>query len=46
VEAKNIQPRGIPWVLVKIYNCRSRSMAMQLERKIKKRGIERFIEEN
>ncbi|PQV47440.1 putative endonuclease [Jejuia pallidilutea] len=43
---KKYTTKGIPWVLVRIYNCKSRSMAMQLERKIKKRGIERFIEEN
>lgn len=33
---KKYTTRGIPWSLVKIYNCSSRSEAMQLERKIKR----------
>jgi len=34
---------GVPWKVVRIIDCDSRSVAVQLERKIKKRGIERFL---
>ena len=34
---------GVPWKVVRIIDCDSRSAAVQLERKIKKRGIERFL---
>ncbi len=37
--------RGIPWYLVHCFEVTSRSEAMQLERKIKKRGIKRFLED-
>jgi putative endonuclease len=43
---KKYTSRGIPWILVKSYKCNSRSEAVRLEMKIKKRGIKRFIEEN
>ncbi len=43
---KKYTSRGIPWILVKSYKCNSRSEAVRLETKIKKRGIKRFIEEN
>lgn len=43
---KKYTTKGIPWVLIKTYNCDSRSEATQLERKIKKRGIRRYLEEN
>jgi putative endonuclease len=33
----------LPWQLVLSYKCYSRSEAMQLESKIKKRGITRFL---
>jgi len=33
----------LPWQLVTSYKCSSRSEAMQLESKIKKRGIARFL---
>jgi putative endonuclease len=35
--------RGVPWVLVKYFERTSRSEAIRLEDKIKKRGIERFL---
>ncbi|HAC25531.1 MAG TPA: excinuclease ABC subunit C [Cytophagales bacterium] len=36
---------GIPWTLVWSYSCASRSEAMQLEKKIKKRGAGRFLDD-
>jgi len=38
--------RGIPWKLVKVFDCKSRSEAILLEKKIKARGIQRYLEEN
>jgi putative endonuclease len=38
--------KGIPWKLVTTYNCNDRSEAFRLEKKIKKRGIKRYLEEN
>ena len=38
--------KGIPWVLIRAYDCESRSEAMQMEKKIKKRGIKRYLDEN
>lgn len=43
---KKYTSRGIPWILIRSYKCRSRSEAVRLEMKIKKRGIRRFIEDN
>ena len=37
---------GIPWVLVGFINCETRSEAMILEKKIKKRGIKRWLGNN
>ena len=37
---------GTPWSLVWKRKCENRSEAMQLERKIKKRGASRFLTEN
>jgi len=37
---------GKPWGLVKRFELESRSEAMRLEHKIKKRGIERFLKDN
>ncbi len=34
---------GVPWKVARKIDCDSRSAAVQLERKIKKRGIERFL---
>jgi putative endonuclease len=36
---------GIPWKLVQTFNCNNRSEAILLEKKIKKRGAERFLED-
>jgi len=43
---KKYTTRGIPWKLIKTYNCKDRSEAVRLEQKIKKRGIRRYLEEN
>ena len=34
---------GVPWNLIKVIQVTSRSEAMSLEERIKKRGIERFL---
>jgi len=38
--------RGIPWSLVKTVKVENRSEAMRLEKKIKGRGIKRWLEEH
>jgi putative endonuclease len=38
--------KGIPWDLIRIFPCENRAKAMQLELKIKKRGIRRYLSEN
>ncbi|WP_242119545.1 GIY-YIG nuclease family protein [Aestuariivivens sediminicola] len=38
--------RGMPWKLIDAYSCSNRSEAVRLERKIKKRGIKRYLDEN
>jgi putative endonuclease len=38
--------KGQPWRVVKTYNVEDRSEAIQLERKIKKRGAKRYLNEN
>ncbi|MCB9045380.1 MAG: GIY-YIG nuclease family protein [Chitinophagales bacterium] len=38
--------KGIPWDLITTIKCLSRSEAMLLEKKIKKRGIKRYLEDN
>lgn len=35
---------GSPWQLVHMLKCEDRSAAMQLEKKIKKRGAKRFLQ--
>ncbi len=37
---------GLPWNLVLTFNVENRSEAMKLEKKIKKRGIKRFLDDN
>ncbi|UOB18113.1 GIY-YIG nuclease family protein [Abyssalbus ytuae] len=37
--------KGIPWKLVKTILCNSRPEAVKLEKKIKNRGIKRFLED-
>ena len=36
---------GEPWKLTWVFDCKTRSDAMKLERKIKKRGAKRFLED-
>jgi putative endonuclease len=43
---KKYTTKGVPWSLVKNYNCANRSEAIILERRIKKRGIKRYLDEN
>jgi putative endonuclease len=38
--------KGVPWVLVIKIECQSGSEAIQLELRIKKRGIKRYLQEN
>jgi putative endonuclease len=42
---KKYTSKGRPWNLIKTYPCNDRTEAMQLERKIKKRGIKRYLDE-
>jgi putative endonuclease len=42
--SKSTKGKG-PWKLIKSFSFDTRSEAMQLENKIKKRGIRRFLEE-
>ena len=37
--------KGIPWELIHHIECESHDEAVQLENKIKKRGIKRFLED-
>ena len=37
---------GIPWKLIKLFKVADRTQAIKLERKIKKRGARRYIEDN
>ncbi|MDQ3016229.1 MAG: GIY-YIG nuclease family protein [Bacteroidota bacterium] len=37
--------KGIPWNLIHTIECDSRTTAVQLEIKIKKRGIQRFLDD-
>ncbi|AUS04534.1 GIY-YIG nuclease family protein [Tamlana carrageenivorans] len=38
--------KGVPWVLIKTYSFSSRTDAILIETKIKKRGIKRYLEDN
>lgn len=42
----NFTSKGIPWRLVTFLTCNSRSEAIQLEKKIKNRGIKRYLQDN
>ena len=45
--AESISTRyGIPWKLVHTIECENKSAAMMLEKKIKARGISRFLTDN
>ena len=37
--------RGCPWTLVTSFECPTRTDAIRLERKIKKRGISRYLQD-
>ncbi|MCE7063401.1 GIY-YIG nuclease family protein [Dyadobacter sp. CY343] len=41
----NFTGKGVPWILVHTFECSDRSTAMQLEGKIKKRGIKRHLQD-
>jgi len=41
----NFTSKGIPWILIASILCETRSEATQLETKIKKRGIERYLQD-
>jgi putative endonuclease len=43
---KKYTSKGMPWKLINSYFCDTRSEALQLESKIKKRGIKRFLNDN
>ncbi|MEQ8217925.1 MAG: GIY-YIG nuclease family protein [Arenibacter sp.] len=42
---KKYTSKGRPWILINTYPCTDRIEAVQLERKIKKRGIKRYLDE-
>ena len=37
---------GVPWKLIHVIKCESKSMAMILEKKIKARGIGRYLKDH
>ena len=37
---------GVPWIIITVIQCKDRAEALKLEKKIKKRGIKRFLEDN
>jgi putative endonuclease len=41
----NFTSKGVPWKLIHFFNCPDRSEAVQLESKIKKRGIKRYLQD-
>ena len=41
----NFTKKGIPWEVIHKIECDTRSEAVELEKKIKKRGIGRFLED-
>lgn len=41
----NFTSKGIPWVKIILFECASRSEAVVLETKIKKRGIKRYLQD-
>lgn len=38
--------KGIPWRLIQTFECINRTEAVKLELKIKKRGIQRYLQDN
>jgi putative endonuclease len=46
---KGLEPytkNGVPWSLIIFFEVKNRSEAMILEKKIKKRGIQRYLQDN
>ncbi|MBN8860298.1 MAG: GIY-YIG nuclease family protein [Sphingobacteriales bacterium] len=41
----NFSSKGIPWILIITFDFATRSEAVQLELKIKKRGIKRYLQD-
>ena len=37
--------KGVPWELIRQFDCTTRSEAVNLENRIKKRGIQRYLED-
>ncbi|MBI4931952.1 MAG: GIY-YIG nuclease family protein [Bacteroidetes bacterium] len=37
--------KGLPWELMQHFDCMTKSEAVQLENKIKKRGMKRYLED-
>ena len=42
----NFTSKGVPWNLIFTIECQNRKQATQLEFKIKKRGIKRYLQDN
>ena len=42
----NYTSKGIPWTIIHLFECNSKSDAVRLEMKIKKRGIQRYLQDN
>jgi putative endonuclease len=42
----NYTSKGIPWIVIHQFECNSKSEAVKLEMKIKKRGIQRYLQDN
>jgi len=41
----NFTRKGMPWILIHDFECKNRTEAIILEKKIKKRGIKRFLDD-
>ncbi|MDQ3843273.1 MAG: hypothetical protein M3342_04575 [Bacteroidota bacterium] len=37
--------KGVPWKLIHTFDCQDRTEAVNLENKIKKRGIKRYLDD-
>jgi putative endonuclease len=42
----NFTSKGIPWEMIKTIACTSKTEAIVLEKRIKKRGIKRYLQDN
>ena len=43
---ENYTSKGTPWNLICTFNCKDRQEAVRLESRIKKRGIQRYLQDN